>query len=204
MESYPEQCNTPDGKHFVRELSEEEKKKLIPPTSEPTVSDETANWKTYTSDDKSFSFRYPQEWIYEVKNITTEIRGEQYDSILLRAGIPLTEQQRKAQGYIDINDAPRLEDNFTVIYSKHKDYERFTTDDLVTELISTRAQIDSKEDLIIGSSIPAKLVSYDCQAGCADVLFKNKDEIFDASTGPNASINLPVLKQILSTFEILE
>lgn len=31
MESYPEQCNTPDGKHFVRELSDEEKKKLIPP-----------------------------------------------------------------------------------------------------------------------------------------------------------------------------
>ena len=31
MTSYPGQCNTPDGRHFVQELSEEEKKKLIPP-----------------------------------------------------------------------------------------------------------------------------------------------------------------------------
>lgn len=31
--SYPGQCNTPDGRHFVQELSEEEKKKLIPPPS---------------------------------------------------------------------------------------------------------------------------------------------------------------------------
>lgn len=33
MESYPEQCNTPDGKHFTRELSEEEKQRLVPPTT---------------------------------------------------------------------------------------------------------------------------------------------------------------------------
>lgn len=31
MESYPEQCMTDDGRSFTRELSEEEKKKLIPP-----------------------------------------------------------------------------------------------------------------------------------------------------------------------------
>ena len=31
MESYPAQCNTPDGRHFVQELSEEEKEKLKPP-----------------------------------------------------------------------------------------------------------------------------------------------------------------------------
>lgn len=33
MESYPAQCNTPDGRHFVQQLSEEEKKKLIPPAN---------------------------------------------------------------------------------------------------------------------------------------------------------------------------
>lgn len=30
-ESYPAQCWTPDGKRFVQELSDEEKKKLVPP-----------------------------------------------------------------------------------------------------------------------------------------------------------------------------
>lgn len=33
MESFPEQCNTPDGKHFSRKLSEEEKEKVIPKSS---------------------------------------------------------------------------------------------------------------------------------------------------------------------------
>lgn len=30
MESYPEQCSTPDGEHFTRELTQEENKNLIP------------------------------------------------------------------------------------------------------------------------------------------------------------------------------
>lgn len=33
MESYPAQCNTPDGKHFVQELTEEEEQRLVPPTA---------------------------------------------------------------------------------------------------------------------------------------------------------------------------
>jgi len=32
MESYPAQCNSPDGRHFVQTLTDEEKKSLIPPT----------------------------------------------------------------------------------------------------------------------------------------------------------------------------
>lgn len=36
MESYPQQCNTPDGKHYVQELSKEEKQKLIPPMQQCT------------------------------------------------------------------------------------------------------------------------------------------------------------------------
>lgn len=31
LESYPEQCRTPDGKHFVRKLSEEELQEMIEP-----------------------------------------------------------------------------------------------------------------------------------------------------------------------------
>ncbi|KKT74234.1 MAG: hypothetical protein UW69_C0043G0006 [Microgenomates group bacterium GW2011_GWA2_44_7] len=36
LRSYPGLCNTPDGGHFVQEISVEEKKKIIPPTSKPT------------------------------------------------------------------------------------------------------------------------------------------------------------------------
>ena len=31
LETYPEQCKTPDGRSFTRQLSEEEKKNLLPP-----------------------------------------------------------------------------------------------------------------------------------------------------------------------------
>ncbi|MBI2022200.1 hypothetical protein HYS93_04985 [Candidatus Daviesbacteria bacterium] len=31
MKSYPAQCNTPDNRHFVQQLSDEEKEKLKPP-----------------------------------------------------------------------------------------------------------------------------------------------------------------------------
>jgi len=31
LESYPEQCRTPDGRNFVRELTDEEKEKIAPP-----------------------------------------------------------------------------------------------------------------------------------------------------------------------------
>lgn len=39
MESYPAQCNTPDGRHFVQELSEKEKEKLKPQQTTSNVSD---------------------------------------------------------------------------------------------------------------------------------------------------------------------
>lgn len=63
MESHPTQCNTPDGRHFVQELSEEEKRRLVPPKLEDSTNsgnlDETANWKTYTNSKFSFSVNYP-------------------------------------------------------------------------------------------------------------------------------------------------
>ena len=69
MESYPEQCNTPDGRHFVQELSEEEKEKLVPPeeveeaTSTGQISlDETANWRIYSSNKWNIEFKYPPSW----------------------------------------------------------------------------------------------------------------------------------------------
>lgn len=31
--SYPGQCNTPDGRHFVQQLTDEEKKKIVPPST---------------------------------------------------------------------------------------------------------------------------------------------------------------------------
>lgn len=78
MESYPEQCNTPDGKHFTKELSDVEKEKLRPADlTEPTIvgqnipnspslwnsvnEDEFVNWKTYKDEMNKFSLEYPSD-----------------------------------------------------------------------------------------------------------------------------------------------
>jgi hypothetical protein len=79
MESYPEQCQVPGGKHFTRELSEEEQQKLS--SSQPKVvgqnipgspsvldswnsgDNETANWKTYTNSTEGYLIKYPEEWV---------------------------------------------------------------------------------------------------------------------------------------------
>lgn len=55
MESYPAQCNTPDGRHFVQELSDEEKQKLVPPI-------DTSNWTNYTNQKYGYSIKFPDDW----------------------------------------------------------------------------------------------------------------------------------------------
>jgi len=68
MESYPEQCNTPDGKHFVRELSEEEKQKLRPleaPLINAQSSQIKAGWKLYKSASLGFEIQYPPTYYVE-------------------------------------------------------------------------------------------------------------------------------------------
>ena len=39
METFPEQCVTPDGRSFTRELTEEEKLKLMPPSEQLSCGD---------------------------------------------------------------------------------------------------------------------------------------------------------------------
>ncbi len=167
--------------------------------------DETANWKTYTSEDTTFSFKYPSDWIYETKKTTLEVKGKKYNATSVLAGRPLTEEQRKLQGYIDINDAPKTYNDFSLLYATHTDFTNLTADNLVEELINKRAsQVDNPKTLLLSNNIQAKEVGYGCQAYCIDVLFKKNSTIFDTSTGPNAESNISTLRQILSTFKFTQ
>lgn len=63
MASYPGQCNTPDGRHFVQELSKEEKKKLIPPTQPTeTQTEKSDESKKYRNEKLGYEFDYPSNW----------------------------------------------------------------------------------------------------------------------------------------------
>lgn len=174
------------------------------PTSIP---DETAkpgsivaNWKTYLSDDKSFSFKYPSEWIFETKSTKIEIQGKKYDANSIIGGLSLTEEQRKAQGYININDAPKTYRNFTLVYSTSPDFKDLTLDNLVGGFIKA-TNIDFNKNIKLDNNAIAREVGYGCQADCRDILFQHNNTIFDSSTGPNADANISTLRQILSTFK---
>ncbi len=171
----------------------------VSPTPTP---DPTANWKTYTSEDTSFSFKYPSDWLYETKKTTLEIQKKKYNSTYILAGRPLTEEQRKMLGSIDINDAPKTYNEFSLVYASNTDFTNLSADSLVEELIKTRAsQVDEPKTVLLNKNIQAKEVGYGCQAYCIDVLFRNSDTIFDASTGPNAETNIALVHQILSTLK---
>lgn len=62
LKSYPEQCNTKEGGYFVQEVSDEEKKKLIPPTPEPSIFQIMPDWEVFGNG--TYQIEYPPEWIY--------------------------------------------------------------------------------------------------------------------------------------------
>ncbi len=68
LESFPEQCNTPDGKHFVRELSQEEKLKLAPSTGPSSSLNTNSNLKIFRDEKEGIEFSYPISWMYEDKD----------------------------------------------------------------------------------------------------------------------------------------
>ncbi len=61
--SYPGQCNTPDGRHFVQELSisEREKLKAEVPANKALEMKNEAEGKLYSG--KNYSFKYPDNWL---------------------------------------------------------------------------------------------------------------------------------------------
>lgn len=77
MESYPAQCNTSDGRHFVQELSDEEKEKLQL-TVESSNSAETADWKTYTSKKVGYSIKVPPGWEMEQQEDDSLLSNQDY------------------------------------------------------------------------------------------------------------------------------
>lgn len=165
------------------------------PSSKSSSFMDITNWKTYNSEEKIFSFKYPAEWIYETRKTT----NRNY----LFFGTPLTEEQREKQGYLNINDAPKTYRSFSLFYETSSDFSSKSLDELVEDLITTKENTEYKKNILIGDDMQAKEVGYGCQAFCIDILFKRNNTVFDASTGPNGESNISVLRQILSTFKFL-
>ena len=87
MESYPEQCQTPDGKNFTRELANKKKQELIPSASTTILLDETTDWQTYVNTSDGYEIKFPNTWITE--------KNEEYEFIKILPGhVPAKDLER--------------------------------------------------------------------------------------------------------------
>lgn len=62
IESYPAQCNTPDGRHFVQQLSEENSKMVPSEASSSAIIHDSENWKVYINRQYNYTLQYPSEY----------------------------------------------------------------------------------------------------------------------------------------------
>lgn len=166
------------------------------PQATPTPSstpDETANWKIYNSGDGNFSFKYPEDWIYETRKWDRRIGGKEYNNaVYLEFGRPLSEEQRKLQGYINFDDTPKTFRNMTLYYVTSPDSQK------ILDILSTDK--DQKRTIQIDNGIIAKEFKYECQYYCIGIVFRKDDTVYNFDTGPNADSDIQALRQILSTF----
>lgn len=90
--SYPGVCSTPDGRQVTQTLSEEEKKKLVPPTEQ--INEEEKDWNLYESATGKFSIKYPIGWevLDGVNQVTLSRKAEtvsiKWDKALLEPTNP--------------------------------------------------------------------------------------------------------------------
>lgn len=88
MESYPAQCNTPDGKHFVQGLTDEENSELIPAEDVPSqhiYDQDSANlqseipytppsdWVTHSNSKSKYTVQLPKTTAYCETDVSVDI-----------------------------------------------------------------------------------------------------------------------------------
>lgn len=109
---YPGVCSAPDGRSFTQPISDEEKRKLVPPTISQNASAAagllTENWKVYTDKENRFSFKYPPELILMDNSIISLLPSKISDELLKKIesespiAVPLIDI------YIDGNPPPKF------------------------------------------------------------------------------------------------
>lgn len=80
LESFPEQCRTPDGRLFVSKLTDEEKSKLIPSQDVPSQNEldqdsakSLSNWVTYTNSKSRYTVKLPKTAAYCANDLSVDI-----------------------------------------------------------------------------------------------------------------------------------
>ncbi len=124
LASYPGQCNTPDSRHFVQELSKEEQKRLMPlktndedfsasssGNSSSKLLDKTTNWVTFKSNLMGLSFEYPKEW--KVNSFNEHIGKLLLESTpgVVEVDVSLFDASTTPEGFFENDDRYTVEKN---------------------------------------------------------------------------------------------
>lgn len=199
MESYPEQCQVPGGKHFTRQLTEGERSdRLVPPIQpSPSVqSSETANWKTYKNTKVGFEIKYPP--YFEQPQIPGAVAAPADGS---EDGISIS--------FNDSNSA-----DYSVLVFPYSG----SIDELVNERNTAVAAFPTNKIPVLFPDKPVSLISessidgeiaqwYGTTRKRADggtgveIYFTHKDHGYIIRAGEYYPINQSLLKQLLSTFK---
>lgn len=174
-ESYPAQCWTPDGKRFVEELSEEEKKKLIPPNQESSG--------TYTNSKFNFSINYPTGWLVE------EDEDELYTYI-----------SPNDEAYDDLNPGKNLSINIRIF--EEVEIKR-TARQLAQELNPIEKTIDAKLSNIDAVIVKARKDRGPFLVGDGLFIVGQDLEIVIGSRGVKSEEDEKLINEIFSSFKFL-
>lgn len=156
------------------------------PKADQTISDETVNWKTYTSQDLGFQFKYPQNWSYSLdnsNNYAVMTLGDLTDTNHIGQKVSPTPTDRVALEIRPIAPGQTIE-----------------------QIKNLSAEVQPKwEDIVINGLDAKKVDHMACLSGqCRDIIFSNDKWMFDFmienSDNPEYQKNL---QDITSTFKFL-
>lgn len=188
MESYPEQCQVPGGKHFTRELSNKEAQRFSAlPKSSPVSHLNIKDKVSYKNIEHNFELKYPQSWSYLLES--------QGDKTVISFG-DLVSTNHIGQK-VDPYPAKRV-----VL-----EIQSIKQGDSIEKVKNLSLSTNPKwEDAIIAGLAAKKLKHSGCPSGmCQEIIFSDKNKIYDFRIENSDSLDYQnYLSEITSTFKFLK
>ena len=195
LESYPEQCVTEKGLPFIRELTDEEKRRLETPDLSPTLSNSyPTGWISYKDTQFGITFSYPQDW--ELNPDSQNFQQGDVISVWIWGETQIEGTEFHDGAYFTVGRPVETELSLT---------DWLETDFLNESNTSVLEQEpDIREDVTLAGHNAAEV--YLCGLGCFTYRFTKIDNqiygIILFAEGPNKTTYLAQIEQILSSLKI--
>ncbi len=186
--TYPGQCVAPDGRSVTQTLTEEEKKKLVPP-------DETANWKTYESEQCSIHFKYPNNWTPSMISYSDNQNSYQYNCAIVNSPGNKDNPNFEVLG-------ERISIRRTPVGFEFNTFTLNSFDDYVKVFQNNGFVINDKNQ-ILNDNFPKIRKYFERSNGAAILAFKKDGYFYSVHWETSNKETIILFNQILSTFKFL-